>query len=214
MTCTEFQHDLPEIVEGGQTAEHDAHLKSCPMCAEMVADLKVITELAVTLRASDEPGPRVWNSIESALRKEGLIRQPQRESRAPVVAISRGWNRAWLLPVAAVVLVALGLVIYRRPPASRQIAEQAPPAAAVRSSPAAATAGDKNDQQVLDMVATHLPAMRAEYENNLRQVNAYIHDAEQSVQSDPNDEQAQQTLLDAYQQKAVVYEMAMDRSLP
>ena len=56
--------------------------------------------------------------------------------------------------------------------------------------------------------------MRASYAANLQNVNAYIRDAEQTVQSDPNDEEAQHSLMAAYEQKAMVYEMALDRSLP
>ena len=73
-------------------------------------------------------------------------------------------------------------------------------------------AGD--DLQLLRTVGERMPSMRAEYEANLRSVNAYIQDAEQSAHSDPNDEVAQQYLRNAYQQKAMVYEMALDRSLP
>ena len=73
-------------------------------------------------------------------------------------------------------------------------------------------AGD--DQQLLNTVAARMPSMRAAYEINLRSVNAYIRDAEQSAHSDPNDEVAQQYLMNAYEQKAMVYEMALDRSLP
>lgn len=214
MTCTEFQHDLPEIVDGGQTAEHAAHLKSCPHCSGMIADLKAISELALSLRASEEPSPRVWNSIEAALRKEGLIRQPQREPRAVVVAFPRARSRAWLLAAAAVVVVVIGLAISRRSQPSGPIAEQAVQSASPANVEQASLVGDNDDQQVLDIVASRLPAMRAEYERNLRQVNAYIQDAEQSVESNPNDGEAQQALMNAYQQRAVVYEMAMDRSLP
>jgi hypothetical protein len=56
--------------------------------------------------------------------------------------------------------------------------------------------------------------MRASYEANLEDVNSYIRDAEASTRSNPNDEQAQQSLMNAYEQRAMVYEMALDRSLP
>ncbi len=56
--------------------------------------------------------------------------------------------------------------------------------------------------------------MRTSYADNLQNVNAYIRDAEQTVQNDPNDEEAQRSLMAAYEQKAMVYEMALDRSLP
>jgi hypothetical protein len=70
------------------------------------------------------------------------------------------------------------------------------------------------DQQLLNTVAARMPSMRSAYETNLRSVNAYIRDAEQSARSNPNDEVAQQYLISAYEQKAMVYEMALDRSLP
>jgi hypothetical protein len=45
-------------------------------------------------------------------------------------------------------------------------------------------------------------------------VNSYIRDAEKSVETNPNDAEAQRYLMDAYDQKAMVYEMALNRSLP
>ncbi|HZE28154.1 MAG TPA: hypothetical protein VE083_12230, partial [Terriglobales bacterium] len=73
---------------------------------------------------------------------------------------------------------------------------------------------DQNDEQLLEEVASRAPMMRAAYESNLKDVNAYIRDAQDSVNADPNDEQAQQALMDAYGQKSMIYEMALDRSLP
>jgi hypothetical protein len=48
----------------------------------------------------------------------------------------------------------------------------------------------------------------------LRDANAYIQDAKASVDADPTDEEAQQALMDAYGQKSMIYQMALDRSLP
>jgi hypothetical protein len=56
--------------------------------------------------------------------------------------------------------------------------------------------------------------VRRQYEANLRDIDAYIQDAEASAKQDPNDEEAQVSLMNAYQQRSMVYEMAMDRSLP
>lgn len=214
MTCAELQQELPEIIEGDRTGEQETHLKTCRTCSGLLTDLKAISELAVTLQGADEPSPRVWNSIEIALRKEGLIRQPQREPRLAVVPAARRRSfAAWLLPVAAAALIVFGLLEYKRPsPATNNLAE-------TRASDAAGAAkaqasGDQDDEQVLDIVAARVPAMRAAYANNLKRVNDYIRDAKESVRRDPNDEQAQQALMTAYEQKSVVYEMAMDRSLP
>jgi hypothetical protein len=206
MNCTEFQRIVPDIMEDGRTAEQEAHLRSCSVCSNLVSDLDAISQEARLLRSSEEPSPRVWNSIEIALRQEGLIHEPERE---PSVAsrLSRRWKPAWLVPVAATLLVALGVFVYERVSAQQQTAEQS-------TGVPITTAAAGEDQALLDAVGSSSPAVRAAYETNLRNVNAYIEDAKESAAADPNDEEAQQSLMDAYQQKAMVYEMALNRSLP
>ena len=54
--------------------------------------------------------------------------------------------------------------------------------------------------------------MRTTYENNLKDVNAFIRDANDSLARNPNNDEARHFLMDAYQQKAMVYELAMDRT--
>ncbi len=56
--------------------------------------------------------------------------------------------------------------------------------------------------------------MQAQYADNLRHVNEYIQDAKVIVAANPNDEEARRSLMEAYQQKAMLFELAMDRSLP
>jgi hypothetical protein len=72
---------------------------------------------------------------------------------------------------------------------------------------------DTDDSQLLEAVGANAPAMRATYEANLKDVNEFIRDAEASAKSNPGDEDAQQLLMEAYAQKNMIYEMAMDRSL-
>src|SRR5437660_8940620 len=98
MNCAEFQKVLPETIEGGGSAEHQAHLISCPQCSGLVSDLNAISKTARLLRASEEPSPRVWNSIEISLRREGLSRQPLRDR---FVRTSCRWSVTWLLPFAS-----------------------------------------------------------------------------------------------------------------
>ncbi len=213
MTCAEFQELLPGVLEGGGGAEPAAHLKSCPACSGLVADLEAIVREAPELQEINEPSPRVWNSIEIALRQEGLIRDPQ--SRPELVRLPRrGWSRLWLAPVAAaLVLVAVG--VYQRSQQTGQVAQQgAVPAVAVSARMPARASITPADQQLLEAVARHSPAMQATYASTLQSVNDYIADAEESAQADPSDEEAQRSLFDAYEQRATVYEMALDRSLP
>jgi len=215
MNCAEFQRVLPDTIEGGGTAEHQAHLISCPQCSGLVADLNAISKTARLLRASEEPSPRVWNSIEVSLKREGLIRQPLRD-RSVANRSAGGWSLAWLVPVAAGLLIGFGVIVYQRGPAQQShVAEKVLPAAPSRQVINRAGSNNNNDdQQVLEAIGSRSPVVRAEYAANLQNVNEYIRDAEESAQADPNDEEAQQSLMDAYEQRAMVYDMALDRSMP
>jgi hypothetical protein len=216
MNCTQFQEILPEVIDGGRNAEQEAHLQSCPVCSSLITDLNLIVAEARGLREFAEPAPRVWNSIELALRQEGLIREPMGASLLPPVR--RHWSLAWLVPVAAVALLAFGVFVYQRGSSERQPVAHVPaatPAAVLKSQTGKNQKPANNeDQQLLEAVASRAPTMQAAYASNLESVNAYIRDAEESAQADPNDEEAQQVVMDAYEQRATIYEMALDRSLP
>ena len=207
MTCKEFQEILPEIMDGGQNLEQEMHWKSCRECSELVADLTLISQEATSLRAADTPSPRVWNSIEIALREEGLIHSGG--GLAVVPSQSSRWSLRWLVPVAATLLLSFGAADYymaSKPEKPQIVAEVTQPVAV-------ATSVDADDSQMLDAVSSSAPSMRATYEANLRDVNAYIRDMEDSAKNNPGDEELQQQLVEAYAQKNMIYEMAMDHSL-
>lgn len=210
MTCSEFQRELPEYMEEGGSAELQAHLTRCTSCSGLVTSLETIVREARELQASEEPSPRVWNSIEIILRQENLIREPQaRGHRSILPTLKQRWGAmAWLVPAAAALLVGAGILLYQQRPV-RRVAATAPTAPAT-----AAATGDVSDEQLLQEVSVRAPLMRTAYETNLRDVNNYIRDAQDSVNANPNDEEAQQALMDAYGQKSMIYEMALDRSLP
>ena len=214
MTCSEFQRELPEYMEEGGSTELQAHVRICTECSGLVATLQSIVQEARNLQASEEPSPRVWNAIELILRQENLIREPQREVRHSIIPpLRQRWGiAAWLVPTAAALLVGAGVLLYQQRPTGRQAASGPPPAARVTAK--AVATGDVSDEQLLQEVSVRAPMMRAAYETNLRDVNNYIRDAQDSVNANPNDEEAQQALMDAYGQKSMIYEMALDRSLP
>jgi histidinol-phosphate/aromatic aminotransferase/cobyric acid decarboxylase-like protein len=70
-----------------------------------------------------------------------------------------------------------------------------------------------NDDDLLQEAGQQSAALRAEYADNLRRVNQYIEDAKNIVAADPNDEEARRSLMEAYQEKAMLFELALDRSL-
>jgi hypothetical protein len=210
MNCVELQKSLVEIENGSSTAQQ-AHLKNCAQCSALVAELNLIASSALGLRAAEEPRARVWNSIEIALRQQGLIRAPRpNRSLIPSLGSRWGWSR-WMLPAAAALLVVLGLYVHQR---------SVVPGVAVNSnSPVLEPVSDAaiaglNDDDLLQEVAQQSPAMKAEYADDLRHVNEYIQDAKATVAANPNDEEARRSLMEAYQEKAMLFELAMDRSLP
>src|SRR5580692_6957324 len=212
MNCVELQQSLAEFEEGRNPAQQ-AHLKTCAECSALVADLNLIASSAIELRAANEPSPRVWNSIEIALRQEGLIR-PQRTSRSLLPSLGSRWAFArWALPVAAAVLIAVGLYVRQTSPPV-QLARDTAPAVAVPNEVSDVAIAGLNDDDLLQEAAKQSPAMQAQYTDNLRHVNQYIQDAKGVVAANPNDEEARRSLLEAYQEKAMLFELAMDRSMP
>jgi len=237
MKCEDVQQVLPEIIDGSQDTEFQAHLKSCPVCSELVSDLELIASEARQLAETDEPAPRVWVKIAAELRAEGLIREPEAASARPALETSaaRRWNAWWLIPVAAA-LVTAGAYFMKSKPAPQvatnpSVTTPAPGQQAVQENPTAAqpsatqqVAGlkkppviiplpknsDREDQQFLDEVSRNAPMMRAAYENQLYSVNSYIRDAQAYAEQNPGDDDARQHLMDAYDQKSMLYQMALD----
>jgi hypothetical protein len=216
MTCVELQQSLAEI-EDGSTAEQQAHLRTCPSCSVLVEELALIVGSAPALLETEVPSPRVWNSIEMQLRREGLIR-PQPAKPAPSLSLAAaasssrwGWAR-WAVPAVAL-LILVGIYVKQHSPISSEVAveSQSPITSPVKL--AGLNAG-LNDDELLQEISSRTPAMKEQYVDNLRQVNNYIADAQRIVDADPYDQEARRSLMEAYQQKSMLFELAVDRSLP
>jgi hypothetical protein len=209
MTCVELQLSLVEI-EDGSGKEQRAHLETCPTCLALLSELNLIASSARELSEVNEPSPRVWNSIEIVLRKEGLIRPPRADRPHPA-SFAAHWGFArWIVPAAAALLILVGIYVRQHSLESPATMATAP---AQQPLPDAAAAG-LNDDELLQEVADKTPATQAQYQDHLRKANEYIQDAKQDVAADPNDDEARRSLMEAYQQKAMLFDMAMDRSLP
>jgi hypothetical protein len=239
MNCADVQRVLPEMDEGVRNDDFQAHVKSCPACSELISDLELISSEARQLAESEEPSPTLWFRIADELRAEGLIREPEGEPARPVLLTSRPraaelrrWNAWWLIPVAAALIV--GSVYVLKPKPAGDIARQTPigapqaqapshakPQAAKTTAPPAKSGETQlaasqsvqeqqaEDQQFLDEVSQRAPLMKAAYENQLRSVNSYINETRAYAQQNPEDEEARRQLLEAYEQKQVLYQMAL-----
>jgi hypothetical protein len=95
-------------------------------------------------------------------------------------------------------------------PAPQHLARNsAPPVDPVRT--AVESEPSVEDRQFLSVVSTRAPSMRATYENQLQAVNADIRETQAYVDRNPGDAEARQHLMDAYEQKALLYQIALDR---
>ena len=212
MNCAEFQRLLPNIIESGGNAEEEAHLRSCAVCSDLVQDLRYIAEAGKLLLPMQDPSPRVWNGIRGALEREGLVRPPAGtvRFRPPVAVLNpRRWATGGSLLAFAALLLFTVSIIWFHNSNTREVQ-----GALTASAPAAipATSVDEDDAQMLSMVQQKSPAMLPTYRENLDTVNAYIRDARRTVEQDPTDMGARGHLIRAYDQKALLYQMAMYRS--
>ena len=214
MNCQQFQETLPYIIEHGGGGQDESHLQECESCASLVRDLRYIAEQAKLLLPMHDPNPRVWNNIEQSLQKEGLLpegRMPrlghtQKNSTSQTQA--KSWTPlGWALALAAVIIFAVVLINYK--PTSLQQTQ-----ISAQNSSTDSPQFSSDDQQLISQLSRQSPNAQRAYEASLRDVNAYIADAEQAAKSNPGDPSAQALLQDAYEQKEMVYQMATARSLP
>ena len=121
-------------------------------------------------------------------------------------AQKKSWTPLGIAIAATSVLALAAMLINYHPsiPAS-------PEAAAPSDGTTAAL--DGNDQKLVSQVSQNNPDVGKAYEASLKEVNSYISDAEQAISDDPDDAAAHQHLMDAYEQKAMLYDMATSRSL-
>ena len=206
MTCLEFQDILPDMIDGETDAKHADHLRTCANCSELVSDLRAIAAGAKLLCADSEPSPRVWANIQRTLEEEGIIR-PAPQPGAMLFPQRRRWSAAWLTVGATILMLAVGVFVYtnhRGTDQNQQVAGT--PALAPAESPVASA----DDIELLSHVS---PVARARYADDLQTVNAFIRDAEDSVAQNPSDDEARHFLMQAYQEREMVYASAMDRSM-
>ena len=214
MNCQQFQETLPYIIESGGGGEDESHLQECESCASLVQDLRYIAEQAKLLLPMHDPNPRVWHNIEQSLHREGLLPEGRMSPPGHIKKNSTSQTQAksWttlggVLALTAVIVFAVVLTNFKPTPLPQtQLNAQ--------NSAADSTQFNNDDRQLISQLSQQAPDAQGAYEASLRDVNAYIADAEQAAKSDPADATAQALLQDAYEQKEMLYQMATARSLP
>ncbi len=135
-------------------------------------------------------------------------------SHKPVPQVAK--HQAPATPVTAPAAVTAAVTPSPVPaPAPQQLAQKSAKPAFSKSAAAVKSevepAPSAEDQQFLSAVSTLSPSMRTTYELQLQAVNADIRETQAYVDRNPGDMDARQHLMDAYQQKALLYQIALDR---
>jgi hypothetical protein len=214
MDCQRFEEMLAGQPDGPLPLAAADHLKVCAECRFLQEDLQAIRIAAGEWgREEMSPSPRIWDAIQVRLQAEGLI--------VPAAA-PRGWFTGWWisfprLELAGVyvflLLLAGGVAGYRSDAPSGLVELSAAPAPI--SAPALDGLGpalDGNIQRVVASFSEYDGSVAVSLRRNLGIVDNLIAVCEKSVREHPGDPLAREYLYGAYQQKADLLAVAMDRS--
>lgn len=207
--------DLELVLEqsGGEPlpASAQAHLESCAMCRQLLAELERIEAVARELPAEVEPPERVWISLRAQLRSEGIIRTPSTERAGWLEAIRALFTRP-ALAAGLLSMVVLGAMLF-----SLRHAGVAPPGASPSpgSQPVLAQAKiqlNNVENRILSTPRGRSSDVDDSLRHNLEIVDNFIATCEKTVQDNPQDDLARDYLSGAYQQKAELLATIQDRS--
>ncbi len=211
MQCHEFEQALEQQEAAPLPADAAAHLNDCGQCRATVADLDAIQAAARQLTVEEvAPPERLWVALRAQLKSEGLIREEAAVGR------SSGWFGGWLAVfprpalagaylaflVAAAALVAVQGNLWHDQMSS------SPPAPATTAALSSQLAMESRTVQAMRQ---HDPVVTASLRKNLDIVDNAIATCEKSVREEPQNELAREYLYGAYQQKAELLAMMMER---
>jgi hypothetical protein len=210
LDCQQFDDLLAQQPDGPLPLVAHDHLQACPRCRLLQEELQTIT-IAARDWGRQEPAPplHLWAAIQTQLQAEGLIVEPS----------SPGWFHGWFdsmprLTLAgaylSLLLMATGLVTYRTGPISSP-----PTRPGAASAPSLAGLGQTlhgNMERVVASFSEDEGSVAVSLRQNLGIVDNLIKVCEKSVREHPGDPLAREYLYGAYQQKADLLVVAMDRS--
>ena len=184
-----------------------AHLAGCPSCQTLVADLTAIVATAHLLPAELDPPRRVWASLRIQLEQEGIIR-----SAGSRVSWWQAWSellRTRVLASSAVGFLILAAVVLQTRHTVEPTQTEARTAYRIYN----------DTSMVLSNDEARLPAMQfanasgvdVSLRQNLDIVDKFIADCEQRMKDEPQDDLARDYLSGAYQQKAELLSVMMER---
>jgi hypothetical protein len=183
-----------------------AHLASCSSCQNFIADLTAIVATAHLLPAEVEPPLRVWTSLRVQLEEEGIIRSGARNA---------WWMSLYeLFRPRVLATAAVGLLIVAA--AALQLQRPATQPTEARNT---SDALYQDTSLTLNNDEAHLPAIQlvgnsgvdVSLRENLDIVDKFIVDCELRIKEQPQDDLTREYLTGAYQQKAELISVMMER---
>lgn len=200
MQCKEVELALEQegLMPPPETAR--AHLAECISCRHLVADLTAMVAAAHTLPIEIEPPSHVWAAVRSQLESEGVIKTPK-----AVAAFWGGFSdlfRTRALAMASVGAIVVGAVILQLPrpnPAEHDLYADT------------STELTKDEALLSRVQLASSSGVDTSLRQNLKIVDQFIEECEKHVKDDPRDDLARDYLSGAYQQKAQLLSVMMDR---
>lgn len=216
MNCVDYEFELDDYIEGRLDADArvgiERHLLTCAACRALAADLRTLQE-ALQLLEPQLPSPQVWHRVADAIEAET---RRQRTTRwfglGPV-----GWRAA--LPAACTVALLLGGVwlafqdVSSSTPPPLRSADVAtpsrppqPPSGTMADTPEAHYARTITSlEQITQRQGNALDAPTAEVmQANLAVLDNAIGESREALQSDPFNDVAQDSLLEALRTKVAL----------
>src|SRR5580704_1162265 len=218
MSCHELERILERDPDGSLPDAVAIHVAGCADCRALEADFQAIGAAALELAQEEVAPPEwLWTRIRAELEAEGRIREPE-SAREPVRA---GWWAAFQRPAIAgavlgIAFIAAGLLGTGSvtTPLTTSAVLETPSAPELQSQAAESqTAGslDASEATIVSLPQRD-PQVAEELHHDLGVIDNFIAVCEKSVQEQPDNEMAREYLYDAYQQKAQLLAVAMDRS--
>ena len=189
---------VDDALGGGERAEIERHLTTCPDCRRIVDGLRELRRRVSALEPMQPPA-RVWRRIERELKKGSY---PFSERT--------GWRRRRTTPfwLAAAAVLVLCTIVGLRIAAPRR-AGTAPPAPDAQSIASELALAEQHYQKAingLEQIANAEkgaldPRTAATLQKNLAVIDQAITESRAALKTQPNSEPAQQSLLESFKTK-------------
>jgi hypothetical protein len=210
MQCRELDVFFEQEGLAPLSAAARQHLSECHACKHFFEDMTAIVAVAHQFPAEVEPPEHIWVSIRTELIRGGTIRRlPGERETAPwwqsFTELFR--NRGWATAAVAMVMILVAFLLNSKPREQLLQVQEDPYASTVT-----ALSQQEHDLANMQLASTgESSAVDTSLQQNLQQVNEFIADCERRVREEPSDELAREYLTNAYQQKAQLLSVMMDR---